>query len=65
MTQVAVLSNDSRLEEALRAAGLRAGRLGAAGLAEFERAAQAPAAVVVDVRDGSGVFKITTDIGIT
>ena len=50
MTQVAVLSNDSRLEEALRAAGLRAGRLGAAGLAEFERAAQAPAAVVVDVR---------------
>ena len=50
MTQVAVLSNDSRLEETLRAAGLRVGRLGEGGLAEYERAPRAPAAVVVDVR---------------
>jgi pilus assembly protein CpaE len=50
VTQVAVLSNDSRLEETLRASGLRVGRLDAAGLADYERAARAPAAVVVDVR---------------
>jgi len=50
VTQVAVLSNDVRLEEALRTAGLRVGRLDAAGLAAFGRDASAPAALVVDVR---------------
>lgn len=50
MRQVAVLTNDARLEEGLRAAGLKTVRLGAAGLAEL-RAASAPAALVVDVRE--------------
>ena len=47
MIQVAVLSSDVQLEEALRSAGLKAGRIGVDGLAA--RGASA-AALVVDVR---------------
>jgi pilus assembly protein CpaE len=50
MRQVAVLSSDARLETWLRTAGLKTVRVGPAGLAEYERAASAPAALVVDVR---------------
>jgi pilus assembly protein CpaE len=50
MRQVAVLSGDARLEEGLRAAGLKTVCLGPAGLAESARAASAPSALVVDVR---------------
>jgi pilus assembly protein CpaE len=48
--QVAVLSNDTRLEEALRSAGLMAGRIGLDGLATTGRDESAPAALVVDIR---------------
>jgi pilus assembly protein CpaE len=44
------LSSDARLEEALRAAGLRAGRIDAAVLASYTHGGSAPAALVVDVR---------------
>jgi pilus assembly protein CpaE len=50
MRQVAVLSGDARLEEGLRAAGLKTACVGPAGLAEYARAASAPSALVVDVR---------------
>jgi pilus assembly protein CpaE len=50
LIQVAVLSSDPRLEEALRAAGLKAGRLDLDGLQGQARAAVPPAALVVDVR---------------
>lgn len=51
MRHVAVLSGDARLEEGLRAAGLKTVRLGPAGLTEYARTASAPAALVVDVRE--------------
>jgi pilus assembly protein CpaE len=50
VTQVAVLSGDARLEEALRTAGLRASRIDMPDLAEYARASRAPAVVVVDIR---------------
>jgi pilus assembly protein CpaE len=48
--QVAILSNDVRLEEALRSAGLKAGRIGMDSLTVAPRGASSPAALVVDVR---------------
>jgi len=48
--QVAVLSNDFQLEEALRSAGLKAGRVGLDILLEGTRGGSAPAALVVDIR---------------
>ena len=50
MIQVAVVSNDVRLEEALRAAGLKVGRLDLESLSSHMRAATPPAALVVDIR---------------
>lgn len=50
MIQVAVVSSDPSLEEALRAAGLKAGRLDAEGLPGLSGGASVPAALVVDVR---------------
>jgi pilus assembly protein CpaE len=48
--QVAVLSTDPRLEEALRATGLRVGRLEPEHLGGLPSGAAPPAALVVDVR---------------
>jgi len=48
--QVAVISSDTRLEEALRAAGLKVGRLGVESLGAQARVASPPTALVVDVR---------------
>ncbi len=50
MIQVAVLSNDPHLEEALRSAGLKAGRINMDALADATRGGSAPAALVVDIR---------------
>jgi pilus assembly protein CpaE len=48
--QVAVISNDPHLEEALRGIGLKVGRMSAEGLGGTARPASPPAALVVDVR---------------
>jgi pilus assembly protein CpaE len=48
--QVAVLSNDPHLEEALRSAGLKAGRVSLDILSGATREGSAPAALVVDIR---------------
>jgi pilus assembly protein CpaE len=48
--QVAVLSTDDRLVEALRGSGLKASRIGPDELAAYTRAADAPQVVVLDVR---------------
>lgn len=50
MVQIAVFSDDVRLEEALRAAGLKAGRVDADGLRSLRTSSTPPAALVVDVR---------------
>ena len=50
MIQVAVLSSDTQLEEALRSAGLKAGRVGVESLTTTPRGAPPAAALVVDVR---------------
>ena len=50
MIQVAVLSNDTHLEEALKSVGLKVGRIGAESLTSTTRGASSPAALVVDVR---------------
>lgn len=50
MIQVAVLSNDLHLEEALRSAGLKVGPVTLDGLATASRGTSAPAALVVDIR---------------
>ena len=50
MIQVAILSNDTQLEEALRSAGLKAGRVGVDSLSTPPRGSSSPAALVVDVR---------------
>jgi pilus assembly protein CpaE len=47
--QVAVLSRDGRLEEALRAAGLKVGRIDDEGLGTYQ-SGTSPAALVIDVR---------------
>jgi pilus assembly protein CpaE len=48
--QVAVLSNDTHLEDALRSVGLKAGRIGFDSLTAAARGTSSPAALVVDVR---------------
>jgi pilus assembly protein CpaE len=48
--QVAVLSNDTQLAEALRSAGLKVGRITVDALTVPSQSASAPAALVVDVR---------------
>lgn len=50
MAQVAVLSQDSRIEEALRATGFRTSAVPAGGLSSVTRTDQPVAALVVDVR---------------
>jgi len=50
VTQVAVLSTDDRLVEALRSAGLKAARVGSDELAASTRGPDAPQVVVLDVR---------------
>ena len=50
MIQVAVLSSDDRLVEALRSSGLKASRIGPDELAAYTRATDAPQVVVLDVR---------------
>ena len=50
MIQVAILSNDTQLEDALRSAGLKAGRVGVDSLSTPPRGSSSPAALVVDVR---------------
>jgi pilus assembly protein CpaE len=50
VTQVAVLSTDERLVDALRGTGLKASRIGPEDLATYSRAAQAPQVLVLDVR---------------
>ncbi len=50
MIQVAVLSNDTHLEEALKSVGLKVGRIRAESLTSPTRGASSPAALVVDVR---------------
>ena len=53
LIQVAVLSNDPRLVEALRASGLKAGPVGLEALDRSAHGESAPAALVVDVREQS------------
>jgi pilus assembly protein CpaE len=48
--ELAVFSGDARLEEALRGAGFKTTRFALADLAEYARAAKAPATLVVDLR---------------
>jgi pilus assembly protein CpaE len=50
VTQIAVLSTDERLVEALKASGLKAGRIGPEDLASYSRSAVAPQVLVLDVR---------------
>lgn len=50
LIQVAVLSTDPRLEEALRATGLKVGRFQSESLGGLPSGAMPPAALVVDVR---------------
>jgi pilus assembly protein CpaE len=50
VTQIAVLSVDERLVEALRTSGLNATRIDQAALAAYSRENQAPQVLVVDVR---------------
>ena len=50
MIQVAVFSSDVRLEEALRAGGLKVGRMDVESLNGHARATSPPATLVVDVR---------------
>ena len=50
MTQIAVLSDDPRLEEMLRAAGLKVARTGLPALADFVGSPHVPSTLVVDVR---------------
>lgn len=50
MTQVAVLSTDERLVDALRGTGLKASRIGPDELAAYSRSAAAPQVLVLDVR---------------
>ena len=50
MTQVAVLSTDERLVDALRGTGLNASRIGPEELAAYSRSAAAPQVLVLDVR---------------
>ena len=55
--QVAVISNDPHLEEALLAAGFKAGRLDADGLRGLYHSSSPPVALVVDVR-GQGQLPV-------
>jgi pilus assembly protein CpaE len=50
LTQIAILSTDPRLDDMLRASGLKSSRIEAADLAAYARATEAPQVVVVDVR---------------
>jgi pilus assembly protein CpaE len=50
LTQVAVLSTDDRLVDALRSTGLKASRIGPEDLAAYNRAVEAPQVLVLDVR---------------
>ena len=50
MTQIAILTTDPRLDDMLRASGLKSSRIEAAELAAYARATEAPQVVVVDVR---------------
>lgn len=50
MTQIAILTTDSRLNEMLRASGLKSGRIEPAELAAYAHATEAPQVLVVDVR---------------
>lgn len=50
MTQIAILTTDSRLDDMLRSSGLKSSRIEAAELAAYARATEAPQVVVVDVR---------------
>jgi pilus assembly protein CpaE len=50
VTHIAVLTNDDQLLEMLRGSGLKIGQIDAVDFANYSRANDAPAAVVIDVR---------------
>ena len=50
MTHIAVLTSDDQLLEMLRGSGLKIGQIDAVDFANYSRASDAPAAVVIDVR---------------
>ena len=50
MTHIAALTNDDQLLELLRGSGLKIAQIDAVDFANYSRATEAPAAVVIDVR---------------